>query len=76
MMVLFQHDARYVRFLAAHPGIWSEVGVFDDSRLLGRIRRLRARQGLPPVGPDGCVRSPAIVPTRRARCPQAEQVGA
>jgi hypothetical protein len=46
-MTLFAADPVYRRFLAQHAGLWAEVGVFDDARLLARLRRERRRAGLP-----------------------------
>ena len=40
-------DPVYFRFLAAHAGLWYEVGVLDDAALLRRLRRERRVLGLP-----------------------------
>lgn len=43
-MCLFQPDARYRRFLAAYPGFWADVGVFNDPAFLAAL--LAERNGL------------------------------
>jgi hypothetical protein len=43
----FRDDARYRRFLAAHAGLWGEVGALDDPLWLRRLRRDRRQLGLP-----------------------------
>lgn len=52
----FRDDARYRRFLAAHAGLWGEVGALDDPLWLRRLRRERRRLGLPE---DRWAQSPA-----------------
>jgi hypothetical protein len=46
-MTLFAADPVYRRFLAQHAGLWAEVGVFDDVRLLASLRLARRKAGLP-----------------------------
>lgn len=45
-MGLFQTDQRYVRFLAAHPGLWGEVGALEDRGFLDVLTRERRALGL------------------------------
>lgn len=41
------NDPVYFRFLVVHAGIWSEIGVLDDTGVLRRLRRERRALGLP-----------------------------
>lgn len=41
------HHERFVRFMAPYPGLWPEIGVLEDQRLLRRLRRARRQLGLP-----------------------------
>ena len=41
------HDERFVRFMAPYPGLWAEIGAFEDARLLRRLCRARRKLGLP-----------------------------
>ena len=61
MIVPFQSDARYVRFLAALPGLWVEVGALDDPGFLDRLQRERTALGLAEVCLD------LKLPKRRSR---------
>lgn len=45
--MLFGNDLRYRRFLARHPGLWNEVGAFDDKAFLRKLRADRRALGLP-----------------------------
>ena len=62
MTCFFQSDPRYRRFLAAHPGIWAEVGAFDDPAFLRLLIAERRALGLPR---RGCI--PLRPPRRRHR---------
>lgn len=46
--MLFAADPVYRQFLAVHAGLWGEVGVLEDARLLAVLRRARRKAGLPP----------------------------
>ena len=66
-MCFFQSDPRYRRFLAEHPGIWGEVGVFDDPRFFSVLVAERQALGLPRRP-----RAPARSRPRRYRSRSAE----
>lgn len=73
--MLFAADPVYRQFLAIHAGLWGEVGVLENARLLAVLRRARRKAGLPPdryTSPDPSRRASAnananaILPARRA----------
>lgn len=62
-MVFFDADGRYRRFLAAHPGIWGEVGASDDPRFVAILLEEREALGLPAL----VISSPRRPARRKAR---------
>ncbi len=50
-MSFFQSDPVYRGFLARHPGLWREVGAFDDPGFLRALRAARRALGLQPFNP-------------------------
>ena len=48
-------DHGFRQWLAARPGLWLEVGVFDDAGQLVALMAERRRLGLPPIA---ALRSP------------------
>lgn len=81
MTCFFQSDLCYRRFLAAHPGIWAEVGAFDDPsflRLLIAERRalgLPRRSGIPIRVPRSRHRRTAALPGSWAFAPSRAEIG-
>ena len=64
-MVFFETDARYRRFLAAHPGVWGEVGATEDPRFVSLLLKERRALGLPPLAV--VVAAPCRRAARKAR---------
>ena len=46
-MIPVINDPVYLRFLAVHAGLWSDIGVLDDTALLQRLRCEHRTLGLP-----------------------------
>lgn len=77
--MLFAADPVYRQFLAVHAGLWGEVGVLEDARLLAVLRRARRKAGLPPdhdisPGPSRRASASAILPTNRAATAESPPV--
>lgn len=49
MIAAINTDSRYRAFLAAHPGIWGEVGAEDDRECVAVLLSERTALGLPPL---------------------------